>query len=374
MSLINVMWSNGAPFSSVHKVHHQIVSQLDPGTRIKTWFLKENPDGTGQAAKDVREWGFSSRQLKARHVWRLFRPVLHARLRRGLIESEAQVVLLDGLGAARVLLPVLQGLPHIHAVVVFHGSTHMNEEQKALFRSFPAARLTLVAVSMTLASSLAQTLQLPVQALRSALDPELFCRELLERDQARRSMDLPDHNMRVVGAVGRLVADKGFDYLLDAFSQSLAHHPDLSLVIVGEGPDRHVLEGKIQQLGLGGKVFLPGHKPGLAKLYRGFDWVVIPSRSEGLGLVLQEAVIAGVPVLASDLAVFREQLGDAGHYVPVADVAAWAAAIDRFADLEAGSVSTSQYRALAPDRVWQQFRDESRALLTCDQSRASSGA
>jgi glycosyltransferase involved in cell wall biosynthesis len=366
MSLVNVMWSSGAPFSSVHKVHHQIVAQLDPSTEIKTWFLKGRHSTAACASGEVREWGFTSRQLKGRHVWRLYLPILHSRLKKALLDCAAKVVLLDGLGASRVLLPVLKTMPHIRVVVVFHGATRLSAEQQALFRSFPAGRLTLAAVSMTLASSLQSSLGLPVRALRSALDPKLFSLGLQEREHARRLMDLPDNNARVLGAIGRLVPDKGFDYLLEAFSRSLSRHPDLKLVIVGEGPDRKALEDLIGQLQLQGKVFLPGHKPGLAQLYRGFDWVVIPSREEGLGLVLQEAVIAGVPVLASDLEVFREQLGSAGHYVPVADVSAWAAAIDQLASQEGGSISTSQYRALAPEQVWVQFCNDSRALLMPD--------
>jgi glycosyltransferase involved in cell wall biosynthesis len=366
MSLVNVMWSSGAPFSSVHKVHQQIVAQLDPSTEIKTWFLKGRHSESARSTGEVREWGFTSRQLKGRHIWRLYMPILHARLRKALSDSRAEVVLLDGLGASRVLLPVLMNMPELRVVVVFHGATRLSAEQRALFQSFPAQRLTLAAVSMTLASSMQAALGLTVRALRSALDPKLFCMGLQEREQARRLMDLPDNNARVLGAIGRLVPDKGFDYLLEAFSRSLSHHPDLKLVIVGEGPDRKSLEEKIRQLKLQGKVFLPGHKPGLAQLYRGFDWVVIPSREEGLGLVLQEAVIAGVPVLASDLEVFREQLGTAGHYVPVADVPAWAAAIDQFANQERDSISTSQYRALAPERVWLEFCNDSRALLTPD--------
>lgn len=363
MSLVNVMWSSGAPFSSVHKVHHQIVAQLDPSTEIKTWFLKGRHGASACASGDVREWGFTSRQLKGRHIWRLYMPILHARLRKALSDSGARVVLLDGLGASRVLLPVLKNMPGIRVVVVFHGATRFSEEQKALYQQFPKQQLTMAAVSMTLAQSLKQSLGLPVEVLRSALDPALFSLELHERQQARRLMDLPDVDSRIVGAVGRLVPDKGFDYLLEAFSRSSPRHPDLKLVIVGEGPERKTLEHKIQQLNLKGKVFLPGHKPGLAQLYRGFDWVVIPSREEGLGLVLQEAVIAGVPVLASDLEVFREQLGSAGHYIPVADVSAWAEAIDQFADQSGDAISTSQYHALAPERVWQQFCTNSRALL-----------
>jgi glycosyltransferase involved in cell wall biosynthesis len=289
---------------------------------------------------------------------------MHARLRKALVESGAKVMLLDGLGVARVMLPVLKSTPDIRAVVIFHGSTRLRKQHLALFRQFPAERLTLVAVSHTLALSLQRDFQLPVQVLRSALEPEVFCGQLLARNQARGVLDLPTEGIRVMGAVGRLVADKGFDYLLDAFAQALPRHPDLNLVIIGEGPDRDVLERKIKQLGLDGKVLLPGHKPGLATLYRGFDWVVIPSREEGLGLVLQEAVIAGVPVLVSDLEVFREQLGDAGCYVPVADVPAWARAIEALVSRDGAKVSASQFQALAPAQAWQRFCKDSRTLLS----------
>lgn len=364
MSIINVMWASGSPFSSVHKVHQQIVSRVGPQTEVKTWFLQGDASGCSEPVCEVREWRLSSRLLKGRHVWRLLRPWVQARLRSALIESGARLVLLDGQGVARVLLPVLMGLNDIRVVVVFHGSTRLREEQRVLFQRFPAERLTVAAVSLTLASELQRDLRIPVRSLRSALDPEAFCQKLLNREQARRYLGLPDSCVRVLGAVGRLVANKGFDYLLDAFAQALKEYPDLNLVIIGEGPDRSLLERKINALGLDGKVFLPGHKEGLAKLYRGFDWVVIPSREEGLGLVLQEAVIAGVPVLVSDLAVFREQLGDAGHYVPVADVPAWGEAIKQFTAQEGVKVSASQYHALAPEKVWQQFCHDSHALLS----------
>lgn len=364
MSIINVMWASGSPFSSVHKVHQQIVSQLDPSIEIKTWFLQGDISDCSEPVKDAREWRLSSRLLKERHVWRLLKPWMHARLRKALLESGAKVVLLDGLGVARVMLPILKNMPGIRAVVVFHGSTRLREQHRSLFREFPAERLTLAAVSQTLAVALQDDLKLPVQALRSALEPEAFCTRLLEREQARKVLDLPADRIRVLGAVGRLVADKGFDYLLDAFAQSLPRYPDLNLVIIGEGPDRGLLERKVKQLGLTGKVFMPGHKPGLAKLYRGFDWVVIPSREEGLGLVLQEAVIAGVPVLVSDLEVFREQLGDAGYYVPVADVAAWVKAIETLVEQEGADVSASQFQALAPEAAWERFCEDSRALLS----------
>ncbi|MEV4935979.1 glycosyltransferase family 4 protein [Sphingobium sp. LSP13-1-1.1] len=103
-----------------------------------------------------------------------------------------------------------------------------------------------------------------------------------------------------IGAVGRLVPQKGFDLLLDAFAHVAQRIPDWKLVIWGEGPERATLERQRDHLGLADRVSLPGvtEKPG--------DWVprtdlfVLSSRFEGWGIVVGEAMGAGLPVVSFD--------------------------------------------------------------------------
>ncbi|MEV5024278.1 glycosyltransferase family 4 protein [Sphingobium sp. LMA1-1-1.1] len=103
-----------------------------------------------------------------------------------------------------------------------------------------------------------------------------------------------------IGAVGRLVPQKGFDLLLDAFAHVAQRIPDWKLVIWGEGPERAALERQRDRLGLADRVSLPGvtEKPG--------DWVprtdlfVLSSRFEGWGIVVGEAMGAGLPVVSFD--------------------------------------------------------------------------
>jgi glycosyltransferase involved in cell wall biosynthesis len=364
MSIVNVMWASGAPFASTHKVHHQILSQAPAAASIETWLLQGHASECGVFVGKVREWGLSSARLKGRHFWRLTQPWMHYGFQRALKASDARVLLLDGLGVARALLPVVEEMPHLHAVVIFHGSTRLNAFDRALFRRLPATRMTLVAVSQTLATSLNQDLQLPVMTLRSAFDPAAFRSALLTREQARARLGLPLDNTPILGAVGRLVAGKGFGCLLDAFAAALHERPDMQLVIVGEGAVRAELEARIEALGLRDNVLLTGHLSDVAQLYRAFDWVAMPSLSEGLGLIMQEAVMAGVPVLASDLEVFREQLAHSGWFAPVEDVNAWRDAIVRAFNVSARTIAADQYQELAPDQAWQSFRQTSRALLS----------
>ncbi|OPA98080.1 glycosyl transferase [Pseudomonas fluorescens] len=364
MSILNVMWAGGTAFASVQKVHQQILSHADSGVPVHTWLLQGSATDSEGLVEQAVEWNLSSARLKGRHLWKLLMPWMHARFRKALPE-DVQVVLLDGIGVARVLLPVLKRLPHVRAVVIFHGATRLRRADQQLVAQFPASQLTLAAVSQTLADSLERHLQRPVAVLRSAFDPAVFRAAALSREQARTRLELPLTGSPVLGAVGRLVDGKGFACLLEAFAGVSADKPDARLVIIGEGPAREALEARIEQLGLQGKVTLAGHLPEAATLYRAFDWVAIPSTEEGLGLILQEAVMAGVPVLTSELAVFREQLGDAGWYAPADDAAAWGDLMARAFATSGAQVVEAQSRVLAPDQAWDEFTQTTRRLFSC---------
>lgn len=364
MSIINVMWSGGSPYASVHKVHQQILSQVAPGTCIKTWLLQDEVTACLKGVGEVRAWQLSSKLLKGRGVRALSGFWLRRGFHKALVADDARIVLIDGVGVARVLLPVLRTLPHVRAVVMFHGATRLNDKEISLFRDFPAEQLTLCAVSNTLAAAIEADTRLPVVTLRYALDPHAFQSQLLSREQAREQLEIALAGPQVFGAIGRLVPSKGFDCLIRAFAQTLQQASDRLLVIIGEGHGRAELQARIESLGLQDKVLLPGHLNEVASLYRAFDWVLIPSQEEGLGLIVQEAVIAHVPVLVSDLPVFEEQLGESGRYVPVDDIEAWAQAIEAAGAVSAQDVAERQYAAIAPEQAWQRFSHACSGVLS----------
>jgi glycosyltransferase involved in cell wall biosynthesis len=105
---------------------------------------------------------------------------------------------------------------------------------------------------------------------------------------------------RVIGSLGRLHAQKGYDLLLPA----LAAIPSVlrvgsAVAIWGEGPERRALENQCHLLGLDGFVFFPGARSDVAYLLPKLDLYVQPSRFEGTPNAVMEALAAGVPVLAS---------------------------------------------------------------------------
>jgi glycogen(starch) synthase len=109
----------------------------------------------------------------------------------------------------------------------------------------------------------------------------------------------PEEDFRpYVLAVGRLVPQKGFDVLLDAFASE--HLVGLNLVLAGDGFERASLETQTAELDLGSRVRFLGSvdRSRLARLLRGAQVFTLPSRGEPFGIALLEAMAAGVPGVA----------------------------------------------------------------------------
>lgn len=117
-------------------------------------------------------------------------------------------------------------------------------------------------------------------------------------------------------AVGRLVPVKRFDRLVAAAARMAPSHPELEVVIVGEGYERPVLEAAISAAGVAGCVRLVGRLPdeGLVELYRKAWVVVSTSVREGWGMTLTEAAACGTPAVASRIAGHLDAVedGDSG--------------------------------------------------------------
>jgi glycosyltransferase involved in cell wall biosynthesis len=128
--------------------------------------------------------------------------------------------------------------------------------------------------------------------------------------------------------VGSTIPRKRIDTLLALFAQVARLKAGATLIRVG-GPFTGEQQTCLHGLGIAERVrVLPFiDRPTLAALYRRSTLVLLPSEREGFGLPLVESLACGTPVLASDLAVFREVGDNAVAYAPVGDVDAWTAAV-----------------------------------------------
>src|SRR5262249_3833375 len=106
----------------------------------------------------------------------------------------------------------------------------------------------------------------------------------------------------LIGAVGRLSAEKGFDYLIRATDHLLKNGLDVELLIVGDGDARPALQALIDELGRGDRSRLLGYRADLKELYGAMDVFALSSLREGLPNVLLEAMALEVPILATRIA------------------------------------------------------------------------
>lgn len=133
----------------------------------------------------------------------------------------------------------------------------------------------------------------------------------------------------LVGSVGRLSPEKGYDVLLEAVRAAEGFH----LVLVGTGPLRSELEAQAEQLGVSERVTFTGWVPDSRAWIETYDMFVLPSRSEGLPLTVIEAMLAERAVVATDVGGVPELIepGRTGAIVPSEDPKALGEAIARLA-------------------------------------------
>ncbi|MFI5396462.1 MAG: glycosyltransferase family 4 protein [Candidatus Binatia bacterium] len=122
-----------------------------------------------------------------------------------------------------------------------------------------------------------------------------------DRTAIRQRLGIPNDRF-VVGFVGRLVEQKNVPVLIRAMAQL----PDALCVIIGRGAQRRTLE---EQASAVGNVRFLRHQPDASALMPAFDVLCLPSRWEGLGLVLVEAMFQRVPVVGSRAGAIPEVLG-----------------------------------------------------------------
>lgn len=106
--------------------------------------------------------------------------------------------------------------------------------------------------------------------------------------------------------VSRLFAVKGHRFMILGFKQFTEKYPDASLTIVGDGPLRNELASLIKENGLEEKVTLLGARNDVPALLPEYDCFVFPSLVEGFSGAIVEAMFAGLPILASDIAQNKE--------------------------------------------------------------------
>ena len=108
-------------------------------------------------------------------------------------------------------------------------------------------------------------------------------------------------NHRLIGLGVRLCEQKGITYLLKALPGILKVHPNITLLIAGEGPLRELLELEAQLLGISSNISFIGVRTDMPRILKMLDLYVLPSIWEGLPMAILEAMAAGCPIIATNV-------------------------------------------------------------------------
>jgi glycosyltransferase involved in cell wall biosynthesis len=127
----------------------------------------------------------------------------------------------------------------------------------------------------------------------------------LQKDE-RDTIDSLKAQYKILGIAARLTALKGVEQIINVMPREKKY----ALLIIGDGPERNNLEMLAIRLDVSNRCMFLGHKSNLFDYFHYFDIYVITSRSEGFGLVVIEAAAQKIPVVCSDLPIYRELFTD----------------------------------------------------------------
>ncbi len=131
--------------------------------------------------------------------------------------------------------------------------------------------------------------------------------------------------------IGRYVPGKGAKYLLEGFAKFSATHPDYSLLMIGNGPEKADMADLIMNLGISKKVtmvdFIPNDK--LQDIYQESEIFISSSLAEGVPKTMLEAMVCGLPIISTDLPQLIDIVDECGIIIPCRNSDAIASALEQ---------------------------------------------
>ncbi len=292
------------------------IGQKQRGHRVSVISLAPPPDGA--MADEFREHGIAVDRVEKRGG---LDPTLVPRLARVLRQLRAQVVhthnplpLIYGAPAARIA-----GAAAIHTK---HGRNPAGRANRLLRRAAAQLAHAFVAVSETTAEQAREQHDAPrsrMHTIANGIRLDRYHPDTEARAAARVELGLGDAT--VVGHVGRLDSYKNQAMLVRAMAPMLSSR--VRLVIVGDGPARGEVEAAIAALPDPRWVVMTGRRMDVPRLMPAFDVFALSSQTEGLPLVVPEAMAAGLPIVTTAVGGIPTVIdeGETGLLVPVDEIA-----------------------------------------------------
>jgi len=153
------------------------------------------------------------------------------------------------------------------------------------------------------------------------------------RKEIREEFRVPE-NVFLIGAIGRMVWQKGFEFLIRSLPKIEKTKHETKTIIVGEGPERERVQNLAQRLMIEKNVYFAGFRNDVKKILSAIDVLVIPSLLEGFPMITLEAMAMAKPIIATDIDGINEQITNRenGVLIPAKNIDALAAEIINLID------------------------------------------
>ena len=274
----------------------------------------------GSAAETIRGLGFTVDELgtapsvrNPRALWRLWRYLRHHQP--AIVHAVSGAMTVHGLLAAR-----LAGVPV--RIVEEVGIPTRGRAGTIIFPWLYRLATCVIGVSDAVVDYLIEQDGVPRSKARRIYNA-------IEQRYVEASTRT-DHATFTILVAGRLAPVKGHADLINALAPTL-RDGDVSLQIAGDGAERQPLKDLTQELDVGDSIEFLGYRSDLPDLLAACDVFVLPSRMEGFGLAVVEAMAAGVPVVATRVGGVPEVVPDwaSDYLVPAEDPVAMRTAVER---------------------------------------------
>ena len=294
----------------VARGHRALVAVLEGGGTLVPDLRAANVTVCEATAHGIRELPVRLPSLVA--TLRRWRPdVLHAYL------PFANVL-------APALRPLLRGTPIVFGIRVVAPERDPGDPRvRALYRAETIAARFADAVIANSDAARAHVVDRGFPAGRvhvvpNGIDTERFRFDATERARVRADWSIGDGEV-LVGRVGRMRPNKGYDMFLHAATVAASRCPALRFVCVGDGPQRAELESLARSLDLDGQLVWAGERSDMTAVMSALDIMVSSSRVESFPNVIGEAMACGVPCVVTDAGDSAGIVGDTGLVVPPGD-------------------------------------------------------
>ena len=301
------------------------------GYKVTTVFLTGATDpevAAGCASDEVIFMEFSSRAIRGLKLGAI------ARLRKIAASRNFSFCIAHRFKPIYIAL-LATGLP---VIGVHHAFGDYQRRSRKLFAHLFRKRLSLLGVSDAVRDDMRKCLpKWPagrINTLYNRIDIDAVQAGQLSGTPAREALGLSVDGF-IVGNVGRLHPDKDQATLIRGFALALPNLPtDSQLVIMGKGRLEEDLKELSNELGIGDQVLFLGQVPDARRYFRAFDVFALSSDHEPFGMVLLEAMAAGVPLLATACGGAKEVVEGVGILFPLGDAEHLAQGLQHLAQLD----------------------------------------